>query len=535
MVLLVLGFLLSACAALPATAPKVESRAIVDWDRTPLAELVAPALTTDGRSGFRLQPYGPNAFAARIALSKLATRSLDVQYFLLAADDTGMVLMRAVRDAAARGVRVRVLVDDFNTVGEDELLLALGSYPNVQVRLFNPFPAARWSTWSRFVAAATDFGRVNRRMHNKLFVADNVAAITGGRNIADEYAMNSSGSNFLDMDLFVAGPLVRDLSTAFDHYWNSEVVYDVASIVDSPLSAVQLQAEFERRTAQARPPATEPADGDRVIGRTGDESSALSSSARAAMLHLPAELDSGRLSPLVLAHGQVLFDPLDKMLAPSKQTDKRRTVTEDVVNWMHSARERVKMVSPYFVPDDDAIEEMTRARRNGLEMTLVTNSLASTDVPWAYFAYWRRVDTLLRAGVVVAEISPTFVARQHRPDVVRHPTDADRLSSLALHMKNVIVDDRQVFLGSMNLDQRSAKLNTELGVIVDSPELAQQIDRFVEATRWYQVRLGAAGAIEWVEHLGGGQQKVHNAPPETGVWRRVLLRLVAPLVSEGNL
>ncbi|MDR6860397.1 phospholipase D family protein [Variovorax guangxiensis] len=399
--------LLTACASLPPGRVGPDTEAISDWNRTQLHKTVLPALPADGRSGFRLQPYGPTAFATRIALARLATRSIDVQYFLLAPDNTGLALLRELRDAAARGVRVRILLDDFNTVGEDELLLALSSYPNVQVRLFNPYPAGRWSIWSRFAASAPDFNRLNRRMHNKLFVADNVAAVTGGRNVAHEYAMNNAGSNFLDMDLFVAGPMVRDLSDAFDHYWNSEVAHDVSDVVSSALGASALQSAFEKRAASALSSTVGPLDGERVIGHsTGDSLQSVTD--RAAMLALPEELTSGRLNHLVPARGRVLFDPLSKTHRLGALSSENSTVTQRVVEWMQGARARVTMVTPYFVPDDEGIEALIGASSRGLKITLITNSLASTDVPLAYVAYWRRLEPLLRAGVNVTEVSPSL-------------------------------------------------------------------------------------------------------------------------------
>ena len=532
---LALSALLSACASLPEGRTGPDTQAISDWRQTRLHETVSRALPDDRRSGFRLQPYGPTAFATRIALARLATRSIDVQYFLLAADNTGLALLRELRDAAARGVRVRVLIDDFNTVGEDELLLALSSYPNVQVRLFNPYPAGRWSIWSRFAASALDFHRLNRRMHNKLFVADNVAAVTGGRNVADEYAMNNAGSNFLDMDLFVAGPAVRELSDAFDHYWNSEVSHDVSRVVSRPASAAVLRDAFEQRTAGARSSAVEPRDGEQIIGHMPGESPQ-SAADRAAMLALPEELASNRLDHLVLARGRVLFDPLSKTHHPGGSASESPTVTQRVVEWMQAARSRVIMVSPYFVPDDMGMEALTGASSRGLKITLITNSLASTDVPLAYVAYRRRVEALLRAGVNVTEISPSLIARRRIVGAAREQSENTAApATLALHMKSVIVDDEQIFLGSMNLDLRSTKLNSELGLIVDSRELVQQIGRFIEATRWYTLRLSSTGEVQWVENVGARGERTYTDPPETPAWRRTLHRLVAPFVAEDNL
>ncbi|HEY4068625.1 MAG TPA: phospholipase D-like domain-containing protein, partial [Burkholderiaceae bacterium] len=266
----VLALLLGACASLPAQVDRPASVALAGDAQTPLARMIEPVLPPDGRSGFRLQPYGPNAFATRIELVKLAARSLDVQYYLLKADNTGLTLMRALRDAALRGVRVRLLVDDLYTTGEDEVLLALAATPNVEVRLFNPFPAGRANDLTRFVASGLEFGRVNRRMHNKLFIADDTAAVAGGRNMADEYVMNAAGSNFVDMDVFAVGPVVRALSNEFDHYWNSEVVYPLASIAHSDSTPSQLQQRFERLGAAARPPEAAEIAADGRVGHPTD-------------------------------------------------------------------------------------------------------------------------------------------------------------------------------------------------------------------------------------------------------------------------
>lgn len=371
-------------------------------------------------------------------------------------------------------------------------------------------------------------------MHNKLFVADNVAAVTGGRNVADEYAMNKAGSNFLDMDLFVAGPMVRDLSAAFGHYWNSEVAHNVSDVVSSASGASTLQSNFDERVASARSLTVGPLDGERVIGHSAGDS-LQSMTDRAAMLALPEELTSGRLNRLVPAQGRVLFDPLSKTRQTGVLSSEDFTVTQRVVEWMQDARSRVTMVTPYFVPDDAGMEALIGASNRGLKISLITNSLASTDVPMAYVAYWRRLEALLRASVNVTEVSPGLVLRRQRAGAASEPAQDRALSALELLMKSVIVDDQEIFLGSMNLDLRSTKLNSELGVIVNSRELVQQITRFVEAVLGYTLRLDATGEVQWVESVGDPLERTYATPPETSAWRRTLLRLLAPLVAEDNL
>ncbi|MET3181560.1 UNVERIFIED_ORG: putative cardiolipin synthase [Variovorax guangxiensis] len=526
---LVFSMLMGACSSLP---PRVSERpvaAIADFRSTPLDAITRKVLPgneqADDRSGFQLLPYGPTSFATRIELAKLATRSLDVQYYLLAADNTGRALMRELRDAAQRGVRVRLLVDDLYTTGEDELLLALASYPNVQVRLFNPFPGGRGSDLTRFISSGLEFGRINRRMHNKLFVADNVAAVAGGRNMADEYVMNASGSNFIDMDVFAAGPVVRQLSDEFDHYWNSEVVYPVSRIASSALTPGQLRQNFDRLTAAVKPPEAPriPPDG-RIANPVDGEPHSLPLE-MLPMLNLPFELAEDRLSPLLWAHARVLFDPLTKTEGLNERENSiKGTVTEGVIQWFRTSRSSIKMVSPYFVPSDAAVANLAQAQAAGIRIELVTNSLASTDEPWVYVGYWPHIHKLLQSGVAIYELSPTLSVKRGKLGIFGRRTGA-------LHMKNGIVDSNQVFLGSMNLDPRSAHLNTELGLIIDSPDMARQLDSFADAGSAYRLRLDATGrGIEWVEQDDDGKETAYDVPPETTAWQRLKLRLVAPFI-----
>jgi len=518
------------CASLPAHVQQNPSLAFTDTAGTPLAELIGPRTPTDGRSGFLLQPYGPNAFATRLTLARLATRSLDVQYYLLRDDHTGLALMRTLRDAALRGVRVRLLVDDFYTAGEDATLLALANVPNLEVRLFNPFPAARDRTWTRFVASAFEFSRVNRRMHNKLFVADNVAAVAGGRNIADEYMMNAEGANFIDMDVFAAGPVVRALSNQFDHYWNSAVVYDVRSIAYSALEPAALLADFEHRSAAARPPAPAEIPNDGRVPHPNQGEPAQLSPDLVQMLNLPFDLAHGRLGALLPANAHVLYDPLSKTAGWNERQDSLDgTVTQGVVRWLNGARQRIKLVSPYFIPSDASIERLAYAKRSGLDVTVITNSLASTDEPFVYFAYQSRLKALLDAGVQVVELSPSLSAQRHRLGLFG-PRQG------ALHMKNAVIDDQQVFLGSMNLDPRSAKLNTELGLIIESSDMAAQLNGFADNGSWYRLRRSVdSGDIEWVRHDANGTEVVLHAPPETTGWQRLKLQLLGPFIPEKDL
>ncbi|MBS0448026.1 MAG: phospholipase D family protein [Proteobacteria bacterium] len=519
--------LLQGCSSLPPQPQRPDTHAIADYAETPLARMMAGALPADGRSGFRLMPYGPNSLATRIELARLATRTLDVQYYHLAIDNTGLALMRALRDAAARGVRVRLLMDDLYTAGEDDMLLALASCPNIELRLFNPFPGSRNSSSGRFLASLFDIGRIDRRMHNKLFVADNAAAVAGGRNMADEYVDNASGSNFVDMDVIAAGPVVRDLSQAFDYYWNSDVVYPIQAIASSNLDPAQAQDLFERKSAAATPPKAADPNG----GSPANPGEAVAPFFFF-MLDVPFELRAGRMSALEPANARVLFDPVTKTRGKNeREGNLHGTVTEGVVRWLITARRNIRMVSPYFVPSDAAVQLLRDAHEHGVQVDVYTNSLASTDEPWVYVGYTNHLPAMLDAGVRVHELSPSLSVKRRRLGILGPKQTG------ALHAKVAIRDDDQIFVGSMNLDQRSAQLNTEMGIIIDSPSMVRQfVTGLLDAGSAYTVRKAADGSgLEWVETDDDGRQTLHRVPPETSAWLRFKLRLLTPFIPEKEL
>ena len=533
-----LAALLGACSSLPARPPLPPTQAIADYAQTPLAEMAEAALPGDTRSGFRLLPYGPNSLAARVELAALATRSLDVQYYLLPADNTGLTLMRALREAAARGVRVRLLVDDLYTAGEDDVLLAMASLPNVEVRLFNPFPGGRGAWLTRFLASGFEFHRVDRRMHNKLFVADNAGAIAGGRNMADAYVMNAAGSNFVDMDVFAAGPVVRDLSSAFDRYWNSEIVYPVQSIAFTSLGPAELRAKLDRLMADARPPETADPDADGKLDVAPDYPSSVPLEV-VPLLTLHLELARHRIGPLLPANARVVVDApvkrggrTDEVLeadADDAAPDISGTVTESVIRWLLGAHQSIKLISPYFVPNAAGLVYLQRAHDAGLKVVVVTNSLASTDEPFAYADYARSTRKMLAMGVELYELSPSLSVKRKKLGLFGKRTGA-------LHLKEAIRDDSQVFLGSMNLDPRSAWLNTEIGLFIESSEMASQLTGMRDPDSDYRLQLSTDGQrIEWAGLDADGHAAVFDVPPETSRWLRFKLWLLSPFIPQGEL
>src|ERR1700733_11154536 len=311
-----LALLLSGCVGLPRHVQKYHSEALPDPRTTSLGRLIAAEQSNKNLSGIRLLTSGEEALADLIALADHAERTLDIQYYIIHQDESTALLLHHVRLAADRGVRVRVLVDDLNTVGEDRRFLHLSEHVNVEVRVFNPFPGGRFATWTRFVASATDIRRINHRMHNKLFVADNALAITGGRNIGDQYFTRDQYNNFIDLDVVAAGAIVPELSASFDAFWNSKYAYPIASV------ATPVEAE---------PVPTPPDEG------TPDGAN-----------WLEGELNSGKVALLwVPATG--LADRPAK-IASETAPDEEETLVNNISTLMLSAKQELLVISPYFVP-----------------------------------------------------------------------------------------------------------------------------------------------------------------------------------------
>ena len=364
--LLLLAFL-QGCASLPEPPPpKAHSHALVDVEDTALARMAAASLppAPPRLSGFRLLPEAPTAFNARVALMRAAHKSLDLQYYLIGDDAVGRMFLRELRDAAQRGVRVRLLVDDLYTGGEDPLLAGLAAYPSVEVRVFNPFALRSGSPTWRILSSLGDFSRINHRMHNKMFIADNSVAISGGRNIADDYFMRSPQANFIDMDVLSAGPAVRQMSAAFDDFWNSALAWPIAALSGIAPDA-SARSTFDELVRDAGPPFEERAQD--VLGNTP----------------LALQLQSGRLE-LQAAPARVLAD------SPHKADgDAGPTVSRQVLALFASARQNVHIASPYFIPGEAGLAMLRAAgatQDNG-RIVLITNSIGSTDEPLAYAAY----------------------------------------------------------------------------------------------------------------------------------------------------
>ena len=432
----------------------------------------------------------------RIELVRRARDSLDVQYYLIENDRSGRLLMRNLRDAAMRGVRVRVLVDDLNTVGGDPMFHGLAAFPNVEVRLFNPFCCARASVGSRFAASMTDFRRLNHRMHNKLLIADGAFAVMGGRNIADEYFARSASSNFVDMDVLVVGSVVPKLAEIFDTYWNSQQAYRVDTILGKRLDDQMMSVKVQ------------PVD---MLGRRP----------------MGPELDSGRLE-LVWGTAIALADQPQKVMATSVEEARSMSVQMNIMDRVTESTREVVISSPYFVPGAEGVQAFADLRKRGIRVVILTNSFAANDVPAVQIGYARYRIPLLRTGVELYELSPSGVQRNQ---LTTFPT----MSLGRLHAKAAVIDDSTVYIGSMNLDPRSDSTNTELGIVARCPELAREVTRVIDVSRMrssYEVRFAADGnSLQWLL-MGTEPEVVLSTEPEVTPLTEFRNILLTPFVPE---
>jgi putative cardiolipin synthase len=473
-----------------------------DTSETRLGRAVLPmAQSHPGKSGVFALSDGRDAFAARMLLAAASERSLDVQYYIWNGDKTGTLMFEALRRAADRGVRVRLLLDDNGTAGLDTVLAALDTHPNIEVRLFNPFMHRRW----RVLNFLADFRRLNRRMHNKSFTADNQATIIGGRNVGDEYFDAGQGVSFVDLDVLAIGPVVNDVSEDFDRYWASDSSYPAERV----LPRVS-QAAVSEVTAAASQVEEDPA--------------AVAYMQAIASLQYVQQVLSGQL-PFEWATVQMVSDDPAKGLGRAGDKELLWTRLEQI---LEAPRLEIELVSPYFVPGKEGVEYFSDLARRGIKVTILTNSLAATDVAAVHAGYARRRKPMLEAGVAIFEMRPEF---SPAPTKAHGPLGS---SNASLHAKTFSVDRSRAFVGSFNFDPRSERLNTELGFVIDSPTMAQAIaDAFatIIPSRAYSVRLNDAAALQWVEQRQG-EEIVYEQEPRTGFWLRAFVAGLSVLPIE---
>ena len=470
---------------------------------TPLGRLADLHQVPAGRSGFRPLLQATDAMHARLALIAEAQVGIDLQTYHLANDATGHEILRALRNAARRGVRVRLLIDDYHTAGMTDLLLGLAAEPAVELRLYNPFTAGRDSKAVRLGLLLGNFSQLNRRMHNKLFVADGRAAVFGGRNLSDAYFMRDEAANFFDFDLLGVGQVATDLADSFDRYWNSVYAVPVQSLVDNRLDAAQRRTSFDTLTQVAA------AAQARVTAATQDAINDLAS------------------LPLRVADAKVYFDSTEK--TGGGVGSKGGGPPLPVGQLVRAARERIVVVSPYFLPSDVGVKLLRDARGRGVDVQVLTNSLLDTDEPLVSLAYRRHRADYLRAGLRLFELS----SDKYKDE--RQARQSLGASVARLHAKLGLIDDRLLLVGSMNIDPRSAHINTELALVIDSAELVRAVQNHFQpavSRVAHEVRLAADGqGLVWVSVDAQGVEQL-NPERSLSALRLLGLWLLSLLVSD---
>lgn len=502
LILMLTSILAAGCSPLPTLKDRSPSSALSanEAQRTTIGKAISKLESKHpGESGIHALSDPHGAFAARALLASSAEKTLDIQYYIWHDDLTGTLLFDALRNAADRGIRVRLLLDDHNTSTLDPVLAALNIHPNIEVRLFNPF-LPRSPRWLSYL---TDFSRINRRMHNKSFTADNSATIIGGRNIGDEYFGATHDVLFSDLDVLAVGPVVRDVADDFDKYWNSESAYPaellLSKVNPTDLSNLKARADTYRQSAEA-----------------ASYIKYLESS------NLITQLRSGEID-LNWAHTTMVSDAPEKALGTASP---QQMLTYDLNRIIGKPEVNADLVSAYFVPTTAGTQGFVDLTRRGIKVRILTNSLEATDVAAVHAGYAKRRKALLQAGVQLYEL------RKLPSDEPRHKGHGVFGSSgSSLHAKTFSIDDTRVFIGSFNFDPRSAKLNTELGFVIDSPILAKQVSEiFLDKVPMtaYEVRLTDDGKLYWLERKEG-QVLRYDSEPNASVWRRAIVEILSHL------
>ena len=479
--------LIASCATVPKDYPRTESTAFQFHESTSIGkELAGLAAQHPGESGVALIRRGRPAFTARVVLADLAEQTLDVQYFLWAPDATGVILADHLLRAADRGVRVRILIDDVNLMDRDAGIAALDAHPNVEIRLFNPFP----HRGSHLFGFLVDFDRVNHRMHNKLMVMDNALAIVGGRNMSDPYFEVDPRANFRDLDIAAAGPVVRDLSNVFDRFWNGAWSVPIAALVDRPYGEDDLRAHVQRiREVIAKGDYPHPLDQD--------------------VAALKSEL-STLVRGFVWAPAHVVYDD------PASISDQSRRVMHTLLfRRLDRVQTELLIESAYFIPLDGGVAKLKELVDRGVRIRVLTNSLASNDVIAAFAGYSKRREAMVRNGIELYELRP-------EPGPVRKRLFGGG-SRAGLHTKAIVFDRKDVFIGSFNLDARSSAINTEAGLYVASPALAAQVIEFmnegVDPDASFRLQLDKEGNLYWIAEDEGTPLRYDKDPMTTFLQR----------------
>ena len=523
LVALIVTFL-SGCASLPPGSdfPKIASSALAHSEETRLGRQFDNAgREHGGNSGFRIIPVGADGFLIRMQMINAAERTLDLQYYIFRGDETGRLLTDALLHAADRGVRVRVLIDDGETVTGDDQIAGLQAHPSVDIRIFNPFIYRGHTELFRDIEFMFNASRLDYRMHNKLLVVDNAIALIGGRNIGDQYFQIDSEAQLADDDVFAAGPITQQLSTTFDEYWNSALSIPVEALSGRKSSHAALNKHREVLNEQSR---QLKADGIDYVKRvaTGEPFGGII---------------SGRL-PLIWAHAQLVYDSPDK-----KKVENGAAISglmqRTVANAAIAVQSELLMVTPFLIPGNEGMQLFKDLRQRNVRVRVLTNSLESSRVLLAQSGYMHYRVPLLEDGVELYEIRSLLGNARGSGQTAA----ISRYGNYSLHAKLFVFDRQRLFIGSMNFDQRSMNINTEIGLIIDSPALAQQIaarfEAMVQPANSYMLALrpndvGCSPSLMW--HTQEDAKTVeYDTEPARSNWQRLKVNILSLLPLDKEL
>lgn len=537
--LLCAGLLLTGCASLPSEVDRPVTRALANPGQTSLGKAIAARAAKAGTrndSGFALVGSAELAFTSRMTLIKAAQKTLDIQYYAIFQDNTTERLFEALRAAAARGVRIRILLDDFNTSGKNAQVLKLAYEKNIELRLFNPLPGGRSSLPVRILTNLHDVDRIQRRMHNKMMVADNALGITGGRNLGETYFGQSKGTNFVDIDVLAAGRIARDLSRSFDQYWNNPLAYPVQSL----MTAEEIEAIKPKPVVAGNAGGVSSRDEPAELAGIEAAVTAIASAPDEATSTLPVLPDSTNLRALTWtwAPSVLLVDKPSKIAADADATEEAQDTTVDgLLQLMAQAKSNILIVSPYFVPGERMMAAFAAMRSRGVSVRVLTNSLASNDAPAAHVGYARYRKALLELGIEIHEMRAeqegtfsSFGSSALNGGSTGGSTGGSRAS---LHSKVVVIDERLLVVGSMNLDLRSQLQNSEVAIAIRNATISREAIRLIEPTianGAYNVQL-EGGQLIWRAPQGSGL-KDSTSEPDASIGLKMMLLLMAPFAPD---
>ena len=493
--------------------PRVPSYAISQDEKTSLKDALAGAAAeNNGLSGFRVFEKGSESLMARLALVRLAEKSVDLQYYGIGSDVSSKLMMESIIQAAGRGVRVRLLIDAITVKEMEDVLLGVNGVENLEVRIFNPMQTEDQPLPSKLIGMVTDLPKANRRMHNKAMIADNQMAILGGRNLSDQYFEADTDYNFRDIDVLAAGPIVPDISQSFDQYWNGTDTFPVAAVFEPDVKdqkIVEIRHDLRKVwDSEIRKP-------ERRMQLIASIKEVMAAP-EFKMEWAKAELAADHPSKIRKEQSYTESQPLDHLLS-----------------LLDNAQHEFIAISPYFVPTDKGVEWLGNFEAQGVEVKVLTNSLASNDVVATHSGYAPYRKPLLQKGVQLYELMAVNGERAEQ-----RLTGSSQPPRAGLHSKLYIVDGAHVLIGSFNLDPRSVNINTEVALVIHSPQIAAQMKRFFERAIApnvsYQLSLDGKGDIVW-RGIEKGRPMIYKGEPHGGFWRKLQSRVVGVLPIEDQL